>query len=110
MKVSKTNSFQPAKSPIANKIKRVFTDGHARLRTLIKDVFEKSESKYLVIDGKKIKERDLPNCISAPSDYQNVTWGKIKYFPEDIQKMKNMTDKECIDYKEKLIDSGRFII
>ena len=72
-------------------------------------MFEKEKRpRYVVINGKKVDERDLPNCVSGPSDWAGVSWKKILYYPADIEKMKTMNIDERLAYKRKLIELRRF--
>ena len=94
---------------IVKRIKNMFSNCKLKLKTLTKDVFE-NRNKYIVFDGKKIRERDLPNCVTGPSDIEGVTWSKIKYCPEDEAILKTMKDaRERIEYKKKLKKAGKFI-
>ena len=90
-------------------IKNMFHNCGLKLKTLTKDVFERKE-KYIIFDGKKMRERDLPNFVTGPSDIEGITWSKIKFYPEDEAILKTMkTARERIEYKCKLIDEGKFI-
>ena len=77
---------------------------------MIADVYECHKTNYVVIDGKKIRERDLPNCVGRPNDYIGVVATKIKFYPEDEAVLKTMKDaRERIEYKKKLLKSGKYI-
>ena len=92
------------------RIKNMFINCKLKLKTLTKDVFEKRKRKYVVIDGKKYRTRDLPNSAGRPSDYENITWSEIKFYPEDEAILKTMKDaRERIEYQCKLIEEGKFI-
>lgn len=68
---------------------------------LEKDVFEKKQV--------LLKSREYPNSIGG--DKENIYAGKggrVKFFKEDLEKMKNMTASERVAFKEKLIDEWRF--
>ena len=94
---------------IVKRIKNMFSNYRLKLKTLTKDVFE-NRNKYIVFDGKKIRERDLPNCVTGPSDIEGVTWSEIKFYPEDEAVMAKMkTAREQIEYKKKLLKSGKYI-
>ena len=94
---------------IVKRIKNMFHNCGLKLKTLTKDVFERKE-KYIIFDGKKMRERDLPNFVTGPSDIEGITWSEIKYYPEDEAILKTMkTARERIEYKCKLIDEGKFI-
>ena len=95
---------------IVKRIKNMFSNCRLKLKTLTKDVFE-NRNKYIVFDGKKIRERDLPNCVTGPSDIEGVTWSKIKFYPEDEAVMAKMkTAREQIEYTKKLKKEGRYTI
>ena len=94
---------------IVKRIKNMFSNCKLKLKTLTKDVFE-NRDRYIIFDGKRIRERDLPNCVTGPSDIEGVTWSKIKFYPEDEAILKTMKDaRERIEYKSKLIDEGKYI-
>ena len=95
--------------PIVKRIKQFFTNGKLKLRTLVADVYETHKTNYVIIDGKKVRERDLPNCVGRPSDIEGATITRIKYYPEDIKKMEEMTFQEKIAYKHKLIKEKKYI-
>ena len=95
---------------IVKRIKNMFSNCRLKMKTLTKDVFEKQKRKYVIIDGKKYRARDLPNCAGRPSDYENITWSEIKFYPEDEAILKTMKDaRERIEYQSKLIKAGKFI-
>ena len=55
--------------------------------------------------------RKLPNCVSAPDEYDQMIpglGGKVKLYPEDLEKMKNMSIDEKVLYIEKLLKAGRY--
>ena len=95
---------------IVKRIKNMFSNCRLKLKTLTKDVFEKQKRKYVIIDGKKYRARDLSNCEAKPNDYYGVIATKVKFYPEDEAILKNMKDAgERIEYKSKLIDEGKYI-
>ena len=69
---------------------------------------EKTVSKVKSNSVKNITPRKLPNCISYPSENNGVIGGFIKFYQQDIDKLKNMTVEEQIAYKSMLIDLGKF--
>ena len=110
MKIQAISNTVNKKLPIMKRIKNFFSQGKLKLRTLIADVYECHKTNYVVIDGKKIRERDLPNCVGRPNDYIGVVATKIKFYPEDEAILKTMKDAgERIEYKSKLIDEGKYI-
>ena len=112
--MTKINQIQPTvqiKQPIIKRIKTALIKPFANLKSLVSDVFEREKvPRYIVIDGKKIDERDLPNSVSSPSDWVGVTWSRVDFYPEDLEKMKDMTGREAIDYKKMLIEQKRYTI
>ena len=113
----KIDSIKPTENRFIKKVKQAFSNRFSRLKALAKDVFERTpdESKYFVLNGKKIRDkgflggpRELPNSVTGPSDLKGITWNRIEYYPEDIEKMKTMTDRECIEYKGKLIEQNKY--
>ncbi len=76
-----------------------------KLKQLIKDTF-KINSK----EEEKLISRKCPNwCEPEDSTYVNKTIAKrIRYYPEDVEKMKTMTDDEVWAYKDHLDEIGRF--
>ena len=73
-----------------------------------KDIFVPRKKVYVNVGGKMIDERDLPNSVTGPSDTKGLTWQKVEFYPEDVEKMKNMTTKERIKYKGQLIEQDRY--
>lgn len=57
----------------------------------------------------KITPRKLPNCIGAVDEMYGVTGsGHVKFFAEDLAQMADMSVKERLDFKKKLIEAGRY--
>ena len=95
---------------IVKRLKNLFSNCKLKLKTLTKDVFEKQKRKYVIIDGKKYRTRDLSNCEGKPNDYYGVVAEEIKFYPEDEAILKTMKDvRERIEYQSKLIKAGKFI-
>lgn len=109
----KINTIQPTvqiKQPIIKRIKRALVKPFTHLKELVCDVFEKEKRPhYIIINGKKVDERDLPNCVSVSGDCVGVTWSRVDFYPEDLEKMKNMTVEERIKFKRKLLEQKRYI-
>ena len=92
------------------RLKNMFSNCKLKLKTLTKDVFERQKRKYVIIDGKKYRARDLSNCEAKPNDYYGVVADEIKFYPEDEAVLKTMKDAgERIEYQSKLIKAGKFI-
>ena len=105
----KIDSIKATENRFIKKFKQAFSNRFSKLKTLAKDVFEREEQKYLIINGKKIKEKDLPNSVTGPSDLKGIKWGEIEYYPEDIEKMKNMNIDEILLYKKELIEKHQYL-
>ena len=113
MKVEATKNLKISSCSIVKRIKNCFLPKETKLQNVEKDVFEKA-----IDDGvKKMPEkklgmpRKLPNCTSGPDEYDHLVpggGGYVRYFPEDIEKMKNMTDEEMHIYKCALIKQGKY--
>lgn len=83
---------------VPNQIKRHFNNKNIKLRTLIKDVFEKSE-----------KNIRYPNSFSAPDEvFSTGGDSEISFYPEDLKKMEKMNIDEVLEYKEKLINEKKY--
>ena len=94
---------------IVKRIKNMFYNCGLKLKILTKDVFERKE-KYIIVDGKKYRARDWPNCAGRPNDYIGVVAKEIKFYPEDEAILKTMkTARERIEYQSKLIKARKFI-
>ena len=110
MKVSSITNTLKTKIPVMKRIKNFFSNSKLKLRTLIADVYECHKTNYIIVDGKKVRERDIPNFIGRPNDYIGVVAKEIKFYPEDEAIMAKMkTAREQIEYASKLIDEGKFI-
>ena len=110
MKVPSITNTLKTKIPVMKRIKNFFSNSKLKLRTLIADVYECHKTNYIIVDGKKVRERDIPNFIGRPDDYIGVVAKEIKFYPEDEAIMAKMkTAREQIEYASKLIDEGKFI-
>ena len=93
------------------RLKNMFSNCKLKLKTLTKDVFERQKNKYIIVDGKKYRARDWPNCAGRPNDYIGVVAKEIKFYPEDEAIMAKMkTAREQIEYTKKLKKAGRYTI
>lgn len=83
------------------------------LKTLIKDVFEKTKP-VIESERKTISEkmpRKLPNSVSARDEKFSIGGGaKINFYKEDLEKMKQMTIDEKLKYTEYLIENGLYYL
>lgn len=58
---------------------------------------------------KKLKPKELPNWLGAPDEnYGNNVLHRIAFYPEDVEKMKAMTDAEADAYKDRLFAEHRY--
>ena len=97
--------------------------GKSLLKSLKEDVFEYVKprdyvivngkkvykTKYAIIDGKKIPKSELRFVNVDEADLIGVKAGYLKFFPEDIEKMKNMSVDELKAYKQKLMNERKYI-
>ena len=90
---------------LLHKVRKFFIE---KTKPLANDSFEKNVEKQA--EKKVIISRKHPNWCDMPEDgYKNNTIAEtICYYPEDIEKMKNMTKKEKHEYKDYLDKQGRF--
>ena len=110
MKVPSITNTVKTKTPVMKRIKNFFSNSKLKLRTLIADVYECHKTNYIIVDGKKVRERDIPNFIGRPNDYIGVVATKVKFYPEDEAIMAKMkTAREQIEYASKLIKARKFI-
>ena len=110
MKISSIKNTLKTKIPVMKRIKNFFSNSKLKLRTLIADVYECHKTNYIIVDGKKVRERDIPNFIGRPDDYIGVVAKEIKFYPEDEAIMAKMkTAREQIEYASKLIKARKFI-
>ena len=110
MKITQVTNTVNKKIPVMKRIKQFFANSKLKLKTLAADIYETHKTEYVIVDGKKIRARDLPNCVGRPNDYIGVVATKVKYYPEDEAILKTMKDaRERIEYKKKLKKAGKFI-
>lgn len=115
----KINTIQPTvqiKQSIIKRIKGALVKPFTHLKELVCDVFEYQKPKYVIVNGKKVETgcswlspRKLPNCVSDSDDCVGATWSRVDFYPEDLEKMKNMTVEERIKFKRKLLEQKRYI-
>ena len=81
-----------------------------KLFGLKKDIFQKSEQK---IEKTFIHKGDsfskIPDSITKVDDLTSISLSKIKFYQDDIEKMKNMSVEECLKYKKYLIENNRYL-
>lgn len=84
-------------------LKRFFSNSRVRIKTLLSDIFEKNP------ETKRLVSRGLPNSVGAENEVYNAKFSKTEFFPEDIEKMANMSKEEAKDYRIKLIIEKKYI-
>ena len=110
MRMDKISAKTPY-TPSFLKFKDMFLRGKLKLKSLIKDVFEKSKPVVEPSMSEKYPyPRKLPNSFSAPDEVFSKGGGsEISFYPEDIEKMKNMSITERLQYGEQLLKEGKYI-
>lgn len=104
-----TNISSKTSSTLLTKIKNFFYKKSFGLKSLLKDVFEKSNPNIALEKSVSTKNmpRKLPNSISAKDEKFAIGGGtKVKFYKEDLEKMKRMTIDEKLKYTEYLIEKG----
>ena len=111
MKIRPTTIITNSNNNLFTRVKNYFFTGKFMLKTLLKDVFEKSNKHGAKtnMSEKFPYPRKLPNSFSAPDEvFSKGEGGKIRFYPEDLKKMKKMSIDEILEYKEKLIKEGKY--
>ena len=114
MKVAKINNIHHKKAikpTCMQRVKQFFMQNPKgiKIKVLLEDVFDSTINRSGWFDYLG-PSRELPNCVSGPDeDYSFKDAGYLKFYPEDEEKMKNMTPRERIDYGDVLIQQGKYI-
>ena len=56
----------------------------------------------------KNSEQHVPNYVVSAQEASGIRCVEIEFYPEDVEKMKTMTELEQAYYKLKLQGEGRF--
>ena len=116
MKISVNMNNHP-KLTFVDHVKKLYFNGKVKLKTLLSDVFtpktDQEHYKNIRHQGDKfehkyLKTRDVPNCISTENDVAGTKVKVVKYYQEDIEKMRSMTQEELKEYKKQLKKEGKF--
>ncbi len=110
-----TNKKTKIKLPKANFLSTVRLFFTSKTPLLKNDSFEKDaqEQKKQVEKIEKLVPRKYPNWCDYEKDYnlaQSFPTQTVCYYPEDVEKMEQMTKKEMIAYKNKLYAEGKYYI
>ena len=109
MKVTQIQPTTQIKQPIIKRIKKALIKPFTNLKNLVSDVFEREKTpRYIMVNGKKIDERDLPNCVSSPSDWAGVKIQKVVLAPEDVERLEKLSYEEKIKARWELIKAGKY--
>ena len=124
MKISPIITNISQKKNFWTQVKRYLYMGKSLLQGLKEDVFEAVTprpytvvngkkvyyTKYVIIDGKKVPRSELKFGTYDEVDCLGIEWGETVFYPEDVEKMKNMKSaKEVIEYGAKLIEQKKYI-
>ena len=118
MKVTKINSTyqsQVNKTPCIQRVKKFFTSNFqgAKIKELLEDVFDRTINRSGWLDYLG-PSRDYPNYIGIEEDYEGpmekVKLESFEFYPEDVEKMRSMTEDEKLYYKGQLIRQKKYTI
>ena len=102
MRMDKISAKTPY-TPSFLKFKDMFLRGKLKLKSLMKDVFEKSSA-----TGEKYISRDLPNSVGSENEVYNSKGKVISFFKIDIEKMSKMNQEEAAAYRQQLVIDGKY--
>lgn len=102
-----TNQKKKIKLPKNNFLSNVKLFFTSKTPPLKNDSFEKDNQEKV----ERLTSRKEPNWCQTEYDPPNRTFAQtICYYPEDVEKMEQMTKKEMIAYKNKLYAEGKYYI
>ena len=61
-----------------------------------------------ICNASESSEQHVPNYVVSTQEASGVRCRKLKFYPEDVEKMKTMTTLEQAYYKLKLQGEGRY--
>ena len=110
MKVELTPTITNQKVNLLTKVKRFLL---AKTKPIPNDTFEKkaaAKAEMEAYEKRRIVSRKHPNWCDAPEDgYRNNTIARTRcYYPEDIEKMKSMTEDEAMRYSIELDKAKKY--
>ena len=127
MKITPKTNIQQSQVKIVDKIRTMFFKGKVKLKTLLCDVFEKNPPKRLSEEEiaqydeylKKVLPKDAfdpnvkreytPPWITKDEEIKDLVWGRLKFYPEDQNKIDSLsTIEEKIAYEDILKKQGRY--
>ncbi len=107
MKILKTS--KPFIANLVQKSKEFIYKNNQKLKVLLKDTFCKEQpqiAQNIRHEGDTFKH--TPEFILKDGDTAGITVQKVKFFPEDIKKMRKMSLEERIAYKSELKRKGLY--
>lgn len=105
-----TNKKMKIESPNTNflsKVKLFFT---SKTTQIPNDSFEKDNQEQTE-QAERLVPRKYPNWCEYDEDYRSVASvpaQTICYYPEDEERMEQMTEDEMVKYKDKLCKEGKY--
>ena len=118
MKVTKiNNTYQKpiVKKSCMQKIRHFFTRNPKgiKIKVLLEDVFDSTLNRRGWFDYLG-PSRDYPNYIGIEEDYEGpkkmIQLESFEFYPEDVDKMRTMTEDEKLYYKGQLIRQKKYSI
>ena len=111
--IKSTQQVSTANKNFLNKIRIFFKKGEVKLQVLMEDVFVKinPRNKTVIIDGKRIRECELPNSITKECEIQGFKSSKIVFSDKDQALLDSIKDyEEWVLYRTKLINEKRYTL
>ena len=108
MKIQPIQNIQHPKLSLHQRVQKAIAKSKSKWNKLVSDVYIR-HGYYWDENCKEWKrERDLPSCITRPSETDGVTIKRIRFYPEDVEKMKSMSIEEEDSYRERLVKNKHF--
>ena len=109
MKILLNNGLSGIIQAYKTKSKRFLKKG-VRLKTLVKDVFVKRvEPEAIQVRHKgDVYKTHIPEFIQQDGDVAGITVRKMKFSPEETEKMSKMPLDDMMSYKANLIEKGKY--
>ena len=108
MKIQPVQNIQQPKNTICTKVRNVLTKYKLKLKTLAYDIFER-HGYYKDKGGKWKSERYISPLTTSPGDAKDLIFGKVmRFYPEDLEKMKNMSFEEELEFRRNLVRNKKY--